>query len=110
MIMTPCDQKENIEKLFDLNEARAEKLHTIELRQIEIQGLVLETKKKIENGITHKIDKTHDIVIKLEPIIAHHDKVVNNIETMGWWISRILLASLIGVLFWAISKGFMPKV
>ena len=108
--MVPCEQKEDIEKLFSLDEKRSEKFHEIEKRQIEIHGIVIETKKKIENGITHKIEKTHDIVTRLEPVIEHHEKVINNIETMGWWISRMLLASLVGVLFWAISKGFSAKV
>ena len=106
----PCTEKDNIAKLFDFHEVKMEKLHNMELRQISIQGDVAEIKGKINNGMTIQINKVHDIVTELAPVIKHHETVIANIENMGWWLSRIFFTALAGVLIWAISKGFMPHV
>ena len=88
----PCSEKETISEL--------------KVRQAEIAGDVKAVREKIYNGMSAKIDKTHDVMTRLEPIIAHHATVVSNIENMGWWLSRITLTAVIGVIFWAVSKGF----
>lgn len=108
----PCTEKSNIAKLFEYHEGKVEKLHAIELRQIEIQGNVSAIKKTIENGMSTEIKKTHDVVTRIEPIIAHHAMVITNIETMGWWISRGIIAALVGsvvgLILWAASNGYTP--
>ena len=93
-----------------------DRLTSLQVKQAEIQGQVnavadsvAYVRKRIDNGISTRIESTHDIVLKLEPIIAHHAKVVHNIEMMGWWLSRGVLAAVIGVVFWAVSKGYAAK-
>ena len=92
-------------------------LTTLQVKQAEIQGQVTGIvgdvsylRKRIDNGISTKIDSMHDVVTRLQPIIDHHAKVVNNIEMMGWWLSRGVMAVVIGVVFWAVSKGYIPKI
>jgi len=92
-------------------------LTSLQVKQAEIQGQVntisgdtAYLRKRIDNGISCKIDNMHETVVKLQPVIEHHAKVINNIEMMGWWLSRGVLAAVIGVVFWAVSKGYLPKI
>lgn len=78
----------------------------MELRQVEIQGDVSHIKSRIDNGMSHTISNLNTLLTKLEPIIAHHDKIVNKLEDIGWWISKGLIGALIGVLIWAASHGW----
>jgi hypothetical protein len=104
----PCDQKDNIEKLFDFHDEKMKQLNVIEVRQAEIQGDVRHIKSRIDNGMSHTIANLNNLLIKLEPIIAHHSKIVSKIEDVGWWISKGLLMALLGVLIWAASHGWKP--
>lgn len=120
----PCEQKDNISKLYDLQNKNAEKLHIVENRQIEIAGDVRHIKGRIDNGMSHTIARMSEILARLEPIIEkheaavasldahhvvaqseHHAKVVGKIEDIGWWVSKLVIAALLIVLVWAIANG-----
>lgn len=107
-MMEPCSQKDNIEKLFEFHDAKMAKLQTMEVRQAEIQGDVRHIKTRIDNGMSHTIANLNTLLTKLEPIIAHHAKVVSKIEDIGWWISKGLLFGIVGVMIWAIANGWKP--
>jgi hypothetical protein len=89
-------------------------LTTLQVRQAEIAGDVQHIKQKIDNGITHSIQRIDENLINLKPIIEHHADIVKRIEDFGWLISRTvtsgILAVLAGLVIWAIGKGFMPKI
>ena len=104
----PCEQKENIEKLFTFHDDKMKQLHTMEVRQTEIQGDVRHIKTRIDNGMSHTITNLNNLLTKLEPVIAHHSKIVSKIEDVGWWISKGLIIALIGVMIWAASHGWKP--
>lgn len=106
--MNPCEQKDNIETLYRLSSANKDKLHEMEVRQMEIAGNVSHIKSRIENGMSTTIHSMDEKLTLLLPKIEHHTKVIGKIEDIGWWISKGLLISLIGVLVWAASHGWRP--
>jgi hypothetical protein len=101
--MQPCEQKEKIEGLAD-------KIQTIEVRQVEIHGDVKHIKTRIDNGMSHTIYNLDQTLTKLEPVLNHHSDVIRRIEGMGWTLATTLLISLLGFLAWGISHGFKIKL
>ena len=85
-------------------------LTTLQVRQAEIAGDVSHIKAKIDNGMSHTIADIHSILTDLKPRIEHHASIVKRIEDFGWlisrWVTTSLVCSLIGLIIWAISKGF----
>ena len=106
----PCDQIETIKCIREKSEAQNEKLHEMEIRQVEIQGDVKHIKGRIDNGMSHTIANLNTLLTKLEPIINHHAKIVGKIEDIGWWITKGLLVAVIGVLIWAVANGWKPSL
>jgi hypothetical protein len=113
-VTEPCEQKENIAKLFDCHTTAKEKLHDMELRQITIQGDVTHIKTRIDNGMSHTIAEMHQWLAELKPQIKHHADIVQRVEDFGWWISKsvgvVVLACVIGIAVWAIANGWTPKL
>ena len=101
--MQPCEQKETIENLKD-------KLQTIEVRQVEIQGDIKHVRGRIDNGMSHTIHNLDQTLTKLEPVMNHHAEVIRRIEGMGWTLATTLLISLLGFLAWGVANGFKIKL
>ena len=106
----PCGQEDNIKKLFNFHDDKMKQLNKMEVRQAEIQGDVKHIKSRIDNGMSHTIANLNNLLTKLEPIIAHHSRIVSKVEDVGWWISKGLLLALLlalgGVFIWATSHGW----
>jgi hypothetical protein len=89
-------------------------LTTLQVRQAEIAGDVAHIKAKIDNGITHSIRRIDENLVELKPIIEHHADIVKRIEDFGWlisrWVTTAVLSVLVGLVIWAIGKGFLPKI
>ena len=111
---SPCEQIEAINQSREKAELQQEKLHVMEVRQVEIQGDVKHIKGRIDNGMSNTIANLNTLLTKLEPVINHHAKIVSKIEDIGWWISKslivFLVGALIGVLIWAVANGFKPSL
>jgi chromosome segregation ATPase len=101
--MQPCEQKEKIESI-------TEKIQTIEIRQVEIQGDIKHVRGRIDNGMSKTIHNLDQTLTKLEPILNHHSDVIKRIEGMGWTLATTLLISLLGFLAWGIAHGFKIKL
>jgi hypothetical protein len=95
----PCSQQETLTKL--------------QVRQADIAGDVAHIKSRLDNGMSHTIADIHEKVTKIIPIIEHHADIVKRIEDVGWLISRWVItglaASLLALIAWAITKGFILK-
>ena len=111
--MEPCSEKDNIAKLFNFHDEKMKKLHEMELRQVNIQGDVTHIKTRIDNGMSHTIEDIHKSLTEIAPVIQHHSNIVRRIEDFGWLISRWVVTGIVttvlGLIVWAISKGFMSK-
>jgi hypothetical protein len=107
--MNPCEQKENIENLYKLAAANKDRIHGMEVRQVEIQGDVKHVKTRLDNGISHTIASLNNLLTKLEPVINHHARIVAKIEDIGWWMSKILIAAVLLIIVWAASNGWKFK-
>ena len=87
---------------------------SLQIKQAEIAGDVAHIKARIDNGMSHTIQRMDGNLTKLMPIIEHHADIVRRVEDFGWLISRSLaaglLVSVLGLLVWAITKGFVPKI
>ena len=101
--MQPCEQKETIENLKD-------KLQTMEVRQVKIDGNIEHIRGRIDNGMSHTIHNLDQTLTKLEPVMNHHAEVIRRIEGMGWTLATTLLLALLGFLAWGISRGFQIKL
>ena len=101
-----CNQKQNIEKLFDFHDQKMDKLQEMEVRQVEIQGDVKHIKSRLDNGMSHTIHNLDQMLTKLEPTIGHHAEVIKRIEGIGWTLSTTLLIALLGFLGWGLANGF----
>jgi hypothetical protein len=101
-----CNQKENIEKLFNFHDEKMAKLHEMEVRQVEIQGDIKHIRSRIENGMSHTIHNLDQMLTKLEPTIGHHAEVIKRIEGIGWTLSTTIMLALLGLIAWAVSHGF----
>ena len=110
----PCSEKENIDKIWDKLESRDEILRTMQIKQAEIAGDISHVKTRIDNGMSHTIARIDANLIEIKPVIAHHANIVKRIEDFGWLISRWLgtglIVCLLGLIVWAIGKGFMPRI
>lgn len=106
MSPVPCEQKQEIK------ESR-EALMSLQLRQASIASDVSSIKSAIDEEIKPTLAKTEETLNGLTPIIAHHANIVRRIEDIGWAISTstgvALVVSLVGVIIWAISKGYTPR-
>jgi hypothetical protein len=109
----PCSEKENIKQLFEFHNEKMSKLHEMELRQVSMASDVTHVKTRIDNGMSHTIKDTNNILRRLEPIIAHHADIVKRIEDIGWlwsrWSSIGLITALLGIFVWAIAHGWVVK-
>ena len=89
-------------------------LITLQVRQAEIAGDVQHIKTRIDNGMSHTIADIHNMLIEMRPKIDHHADIVRRIEDTGWLISRVTISCGItiffGLIIWAASRGFVPKV
>ena len=115
----PCEEKETIEKIRDKLDSRDAVLTTLQVKQAEIAGQIClvgadisHVKGRIDNGMSHTIARIDANLIELKPIIEHHADIVKRIEDMGWLISRLTISSfvaaLVGVIVWAIARGWKP--
>ena len=112
--MQPCEQRDNIEKIWIKIESRDGVLSEMRVKQAEIAGDVSHVKTRIDNGMSHTIADIHSKLTELKPIIEHHASIVKRIEDLGWlisrWVTTGLVMTLIGLIVWAIGKGFIPKL
>ena len=112
--MQPCEQKEEIMQIRAKLDSRDTVLATLQVKQAEIGGDVSHIKTRIDNGMSHTIADIHKQLTELAPIIQHHADIVRRIEDFGWLISRWVITGLtitvLGLIIWAISKGFVPKI
>jgi aspartate carbamoyltransferase catalytic subunit len=112
MTPQPCEQKENIEALFNRSNENKDKLHIMEVRQVEIAGDVKHIRSRIENGMGSTIHAMDEKLTLLVPQIQHHAKIVAKIEDVGWWISKLVILaviiSFVGLVIWAAANGWKP--
>ena len=101
-----CNQKDNIKKLFEFHDQKMDKLQEMEVRQVEIQGDVKHIKSRLDNGMSHTIHNLDQVITKLEPVIGHHADIIKRIEGIGWTLSTALILTLVGLIGWAVTKGF----
>lgn len=89
-------------------------LTTLQVKQAEIAGDVGHIKQRIDNGMSATIKRIDENLIALKPQIEHHADIVKRIEDFGWLISRVACSSLLvlifGIIVWAITRGFVPKI
>ena len=102
----PCSEKENIKKLFEYHEEKMKQLNQIEVRQVRIAGDVEHIKGRIDNGMSHTLANMNQLLTELGPTIKHHATVISRIEGIGWTLSTALVLTLVGLIGWAITKGF----
>jgi hypothetical protein len=107
---TPCEQKENIENLYKRAGANKEKLHEMEVRQVEILGDVKHIKERLDNGMSHTISNLDQTLTKLVPVIDHHSSIVKRIEGIGWTLATSFILALVAYLAWGIGHGFKLTV
>lgn len=112
--MQPCEQRDEIKRINDKLDSRDAVLTSLQVKQADIAGDVSHIKQRIDNGMSTTIARMDANLTSLKPVLDHHADIVKRIEDMGWLVSRITLSfiicSLIGVIIWAISKGFTPKI
>ncbi len=104
--MEPCSQENTIKEIKSDALTAKDKLHEMEVRQVEIQGDVKHIKTRIDNGMSHTIHNLDQTLTKLTPIIEHHSDIVKRIEGIGWTLATSLIIALIAYLGWGISHGF----
>jgi hypothetical protein len=102
----PCSQENTIKEIKSDALTAKDKLHEMEVRQVEIQGDVKHIKTRIDNGMSHTIHNLDQTLTKLTPIIEHHSDIVKRIEGIGWTLSTALILTVVGLIGWAITKGF----
>ena len=105
-----CTQKDNIQKIQEKLDSRDEVLAEMRVKQAEIGGDVAHIKTRIDNGMSHSIHNLNQLLTKLEPVIGHHSDIVKRIEGIGWTLSTALILTLVGLIGWAISRGFILKI
>jgi hypothetical protein len=110
--MHPCEQKEEIKAIKDKLDTRDVVLSDLKVKQAEIAGDVSHIKTRIDNGMSHTIKDIHERLVAIAPVIEHHASIVKRIEDFGWlisrWVTTGLVMILLGIVVWAISKGFKP--
>ena len=104
--MEPCSQENTIKEIKSDALIAKDKLHEMEVRQVEIQGDVKHIKTRIDNGMSHTIHNLDQTLTKLTPIIEHHSDIVKRIEGIGWTLATSLIIALIAYLGWGIAHGF----
>jgi hypothetical protein len=113
---TPCEQKDRIDELH----SKLDILTKLQIRQAEIdskvdyvKGTVEHVRIKIDNGLSGDIKATHNMLLELQPVIKHHADIVKRVEDIGWFWSKYsgigLITILLGIVFWAIRNGYLPK-
>lgn len=89
-------------------------LTTLQIKQAEIAGDVSHIKSRIDNGMATTIARMDENFMKLRPVIEQHAITIKRIEDIGWLISRYAivagLTTLTGLIIWAVSRGFVPKI
>jgi predicted nucleic acid-binding protein len=112
--MEPCAKADEIHEIKLKLESRDSALTEMRVKQVEIAGDVAHVKTRIDNGMSHTIARIDANLTALKPVIEHHADIIKRIEDFGWLISRWLGTSvvlgLLGVIIWAITKGFVPKL
>lgn len=125
--MEPCEQKTNIEKLFELSGANKDVIAEMRIVQAEIKSDVRHTKQTIENGLKSSVSNTEKILIALQPVIDSHaeyikelreKEVITKVSHAHVWAKRIeatcvasawgICITGTGVIVWALSHGFKP--
>ena len=91
-----------------------ESLAELRTNQAVIGADIGHIKGRIDNGMSLTIKRIDENLTQLKPILEHHADIVRRIEDIGWLISRYAvitgLTLITGMLVWAISKGFVPKI
>ena len=107
--MTPCEQKDRIDELHK----KLDTITVLQIKQAEIAAAIDHVKGRIDNGMSNKIERIDENLIALRPTIEHHADIIRRIEDIGWLWSRMsgigLLTAVIGLLVWAVGKGFILK-
>lgn len=105
------DRRQNREEIDGLQlkaASNADRLVEIEKRQVVI-GLSIENLvRKVENGLSSTVSDIHSILLKLIPVIDRHTSLEKRIEDIFWWLVKILIAALLGVMVWAVANGWKP--
>jgi len=82
-----------------------EKFSDIKVTMAEIKGDVSHVKGRIDNGMSKTITEIHDLLLNLEPKIAHHQSVIKRIEDAGWVLAYSFVGMVAIVVVWSIGKG-----
>ena len=104
-----CTQKDEIANIQKKLDSRDELLADIRVKQAEIGGDVTHI-KRLDNGMSHSIANMNTLLTKLEPVIGHHADIIKRIEGIGWTLSTALILTLVGLIGWAITKGFKLNI
>jgi hypothetical protein len=112
--MIPCEQVKEISDIKDRLKVGDCDIVTLRIKQAEIAGDVTHIKQKLDNGMSSSIARIDENLVALKPVIEHHATIVKRIEDIGWAISTsvtvMLVLGLLGVIVWAITKGFRPNL
>ncbi len=122
--MEPCEQKQNIEKLFELSSSNKDVIHDIRVVQVKIEADVAATKKTVENGLKSSVLNVELMLTGLKPLIDSHaeyikelrdNKVLTKVEHAHTWAKRIEVTCVGAawgiciagtmVIVWAIANG-----
>lgn len=108
--MQPCEQRDEIAAIKKKLDDRDSMLMELRVKQAEIGGDVAHIKTRIDNGMSHTLQRIDMNLMEIKPVIAHHSDIVKRIEDIGWLWSRYsgigLIALLLGLIVWAITNGF----
>jgi len=108
----PCDKAKEIECLQSHAYQVNGNLVEMEKRQIVIADKVNNIKDNLDLIISVKIIEISQTlknveltVTKYVSIIEHTKRFTDRIEDVSWWMIKILIIVIVGIIIWAISHG-----
>lgn len=118
---------ESVEHIRRRSDEHRDKTNSLEIKLIELSADTRRIKEIVSNGLSSNVGEIHDKLIALEPVIQAHAEyirelrqaeVISKNKRHEKWVSRLENAcvlsmyvigfAIIGVIVWAISKGFKP--
>ena len=82
----------------------------IEKNIIVVAADVVHIKDKLENGIFTTVNDIHLNLTKLIPVIDRHTALEKRVEDVFWWLIKIMITFIIGVIIWAVANGWKPAI
>jgi len=101
----PCIREKEIEFLKD-------HAHSVNGNLIKMGDDISHIKDRLDHGISVTITESAKVLeqVRLQmaevvPVINRHTNLEKRIEDIFWWITKILITVIIGVVIWALAHG-----